>query len=606
MDVTNTTFYPLLLEILTDVSNSHFVAFDLELSGVPSKQSAFAAQKPGARPGKPTLQQRYTETKEAAERYQILQIGLTCVQQDAESGKYVCLPYNFNLNPVVQERGLDIERIFSFQSGAVEFLLKVGFDISKPFVSGVPYLSRAEAKKARANAVRRNDKTAVADIAIKPTETETLAFLERVRGEVSAWHRNNGSLSPTHLNIGAGGLSEAQHPGSTQELSRFEKRLVHQLVRAEFPNLVTISKPGYIQIVQYDQEREDRIAADRKIESDERINRQKGFRWIIEALMGNDVSNIDLKECGRDANSGSPISFDMLGYRRQLSVAQARMRYKPAVLVGHNCFLDLVYLYHHFIGPLPKKIEDFQKYLHDYFPIIVDTKYMATHNCGSINPASSLEQIAAQLNEQQEPVMELAKGHQKYNRVESFHEAGYDSWLTSQIAVRLSAKLEREGAYVEADGGEEEISGGEDEGQDGVSLTHGDKENATPHTANGIVEGVKNLLAPVTSAWTTKGTTEPTPNEAWVPSLESDRSLWKRKGGDPSIVGADADIDEPEKTPYVTKELDTETIDGGMPKWNSDFWRVYGNRCRVFGTDEGVCVFDEDASEGDAKGDKIK
>lgn len=41
MDVNKTSFYPLLLDILTDVSTSHFVSFDLELSGVPSKGSSF-------------------------------------------------------------------------------------------------------------------------------------------------------------------------------------------------------------------------------------------------------------------------------------------------------------------------------------------------------------------------------------------------------------------------------------------------------------------------------------------------------------------------------------------------------------------------------------
>ncbi|GAB7360135.1 hypothetical protein MBLNU230_g7898t1 [Neophaeotheca triangularis] len=604
MDITNTAFYPLLLDMLRDISNSHFVAFDLELSGVPSKQSAFAAQKPGTSPGKPTLQQRYTETKEAAERYQILQIGLTCVQQDKEHNKYICMPYNFNINPVVQERGLDIERIFSFQSGAVEFLLKVGFDIAKPFTKGIPYLSRVEARRARANAARRNDKTAVADIAVKPTETETLAFLERVREEVSAWHRSNGPSAPTYLNIGPGGTSEGQFADSTEELSRFEKRLVHQLVRAEFPDLVTISRRGFIQIVQYDQEREDRIAADRKKEANERINKQKGFRWIIEALLGGDISAIDLKECARDPNTGSPIAADLTTYRRELHAVQSRLRHKATVMVGHNCFLDLVYLYHHFLGPLPEKVEDFQRLIHDYWPIVVDTKYMATHNCGSINPASSLEQIASQLSEEKEPVLELSPNHDAYEKVESFHEAGYDSWLTSQIAVRLSAKLEREGAYIETEGGEEEASGGEEFGQGGVSLnSSSDQKKTASGTQNSIVGGVKNLLSPLTNGWAT--TAPPQEEEPWVPSAESDRSAWKRKGGDPSIVGAEATIDGPDETPVVPKEFETETIEGGMPKWNSDFWRVYGNRFRVFGTEEGECVFGRiDGDDGGVKGEK--
>ena len=69
MEVDKVSFYPLLLDILTDISEAHFITVDLELSGIPSKLA-------NGRTGRQTLQQRYTETKEAAERYQILQIGL--------------------------------------------------------------------------------------------------------------------------------------------------------------------------------------------------------------------------------------------------------------------------------------------------------------------------------------------------------------------------------------------------------------------------------------------------------------------------------------------------------------------------------------------------
>lgn len=39
------------------------------------------------------------------------------------------------------------------------------------------------------------------------------------------------------------------------------------------------------------------------------------------------------------------------------------------------------------------------------------------------------------------------------------------------------------------------------------------------------------------------------------------------------------------ETPYFRREAGR-----GMPKFDSDFWRVYGNKLRVFGTEEGVCL----------------
>ncbi len=85
MEVTSHTFQSQVLSILGAISRSHFVSFDLELSGISGKQ--FKAKPTGQNEdGKQTLQQRYEETKAAAERYQILQLGLTCVEEDRDRG----------------------------------------------------------------------------------------------------------------------------------------------------------------------------------------------------------------------------------------------------------------------------------------------------------------------------------------------------------------------------------------------------------------------------------------------------------------------------------------------------------------------------------------
>jgi len=569
MDVDKVSFYPLILDLLTDISEAHFVAVDLELSGVPSK--------PIGRRGRQTLQQRYLETKEAADRYQILQIGLTICERDSTNGKYILKPYNFDLSPLIDERGLDVERIFSFQSGAAEFLLKVGFDLGKPFQSGVPYLSRTESKEARDSFAKRQDKTAVADIQIKPTETESLAFLERVRNVVNAWLDPRVADKPDYVNITAVGAELVTDDEIPEELSRFEKRLVHQLVRAEYPELVSFSKRGFVQIVRFDKEREDKIAADRKRELTERINRQKGFRWIVEALLGNDITNLDLRECAKDSVTGEHIFADMDEYRAQFHRAQARLRRNPKMIVGHNCFLDLIYIYRTFIGKLPDTVIEFQQKLHALWPRIVDTKYMSTHNCGDISPVSSLEQIAAQLSDQEKPVIEVDKQHGKYENTEAFHEAGYDSFLTAQIAVRLSSKLEKEGAYVDID-----------------------------HApANGVVNGIADVkLTEETSTADDHGKDNGTANtipepEGFTPSEVGGK--WRRKG-DPTVRATNGPDDpftvDPTDLTHRHRDLEPEqTIDGGMPRLSSDFWRVYGNKLRVFGTEESVCMLDDPPKE---------
>ena len=85
MDVTGRTFQSYLSSILEAISRAYFVSFDFELSGIPGKQ--FKSRPTGqSEDGKQTLQQRYEETKAAAERYHVLQLGLTCVEEDRERG----------------------------------------------------------------------------------------------------------------------------------------------------------------------------------------------------------------------------------------------------------------------------------------------------------------------------------------------------------------------------------------------------------------------------------------------------------------------------------------------------------------------------------------
>ncbi|KAI7213631.1 CAF1-domain-containing protein [Hortaea werneckii] len=575
MNVDKVSFYPFILDILTDISESRFVAIDLELSGVPTKQIRHQA-------GKPSLQDRYAETKEAAERYQILQIGVTCVKQDVENDKYVLRPYNFDLSPIIEERGLDVERIFSFQSGACEFLLKAGFDMARPYTHGVPYLSRDESREARQKHAKRQDKSAMADIQIKPTEVESLAFLERVRTQINDWlakrAKNSAGDSVEIMAAGAENVAEDQ---PVPELSRFERRLVHQLVRAEYPDFVTVSRHTYIQIVPFDKAREERIAAQRRRELEERINRQKGFRWIVEALLGSDLSKLDLREVAKSPVTGDAVFADMDEYRAQFNRACGLLRDNPRVLVGHNCFLDLVYVYRTFIGELPPTVVEFQQKLHALWPTIVDTKYMSTHNCGDINPVSSLEQIATQLSDQAEPKLELDEHHRAYEKEERFHEAGYDSFLTAQIAVRLSSKLEKAGAYIDADS---QKTSGITNGMNGMNLTN-DDDSA--------------LRKPAIDAKSDGNTLNPTA-DGFTPSVVG--AKWKRVG-DPTVAGTQGVNDPFQYNPHDLRHYHEDpTLEqgfaGGMPLRGSDFWRVYGNKLRVFGTEEGVCVLDSgDAQE---------
>lgn len=133
MDVSRQDFSAKLNFVLGDIALSHFVTIDLELSGIPRQQTNQPKRDVQGLTGLPTLQERYADIKSAAEKYQVLQLGITCVLKYPEEGKasccchglpaglhmegkYLLKPYNFFLNPIPDSR-LDIGRVVSYQSG---------------------------------------------------------------------------------------------------------------------------------------------------------------------------------------------------------------------------------------------------------------------------------------------------------------------------------------------------------------------------------------------------------------------------------------------------------------------------------------------------------
>lgn len=79
MDLTHHNFAYYLPWLLKELTQSSFVSIDFELSGIAMPPSS---QIPKIK----SLQERYLENKVAAEKYQIIQIGLTICNEDAAIG----------------------------------------------------------------------------------------------------------------------------------------------------------------------------------------------------------------------------------------------------------------------------------------------------------------------------------------------------------------------------------------------------------------------------------------------------------------------------------------------------------------------------------------
>ena len=205
----------------------------------------------------------------------------------------------------------------------------------------------------------------------------------------------------------------------------------------------------------------------------EKLSRQIGLRFIIEGMVGNggDLSAVNVWNFApRTSGHGHTHWIDTKQLQRDFDMLKTKLASKRTVLVGHNLFMDLIYLYHTFLGVLPDKVEDFQQRIHELFPFIVDTKYLATQNNIDNNAKSGLEELDKEMAKVPVPLIgmnslqrrcyniisneslsEIHNDHPKYDSRTAYHEAGYDSYLTARVLIRKSAELESSGTYVDYD-----------------------------------------------------------------------------------------------------------------------------------------------------------
>ncbi|KAL8653242.1 MAG: hypothetical protein Q9226_003925 [Calogaya cf. arnoldii] len=583
MDVTSDDFLRLLPSILEAIADAQFVALDLEFSGISNQQkSRLRAPKQHAG-GKASLQSRYEEERAAAEKYQVLQLGLTCVGESLHRGVYVVRPYNFNLNPFPDEK-MNIQRDVTLQGPgmylrdipsarlmitAMQFLYRHNFRIEDALNSGVRYLSREEEAEERRIEAQLRDKDEAPLVQLDPNDIVSLEFMHRVRQEVMTWKSRSTVKTPEFLNIAPIGHGRPPYP--ERGLNGFQRLLVHQYVKTEHPDLTTTTRQGFVQITARNPGQQDAQKQYRTKVSEERIARQVGLRWLIEAIHGADLSAI---------NPDSLIPADenkkasMISHFNSL---RSRLKGQSTVLVGHNLFLDLIYLYACFFGPLPDRVEDFQRIIHSLFPRIIDTKYLATHDDPD-TAGFNLEELDRMLHPQAQPVIELHPGHIKYAAADSTHEAGFDSFLTARLLLRSSVSIEASGRYAEELPSPVEdafYTPPEGEGDDLI-----DFKDATEQLEQIDKISSESSSRPSSSVATSRTNFSHITKFDLLGDLADEIDPFTLRPKTPGVVN--------EPKPEPEPKIDNET-GRRLPAWENDFWKVYGNKLQVNGTLEGVC-----------------
>ena len=161
-----------------------------------------------------------------------------------------------------------------------------------------------------------------------------------------------------------------------------------------------------------------------------------GLRWIFEALTGGDFKGFRTNLLANEYSDNPELS--QIAIENKFREVKLKLKNKEHVLVGHNLFTDLAYVYKTFVGPLPLKVEDFQHRIHGLFPIVFDTKYIVTLGQSSMSTVmrKNLEELLEPFKRIHTTRFMLDEEHISYDTSRGKkHEAGFDSTTPPQELI---------------------------------------------------------------------------------------------------------------------------------------------------------------------------
>lgn len=341
-----------------------------------------------------------------------------------------------NISPLPLLRERQFTRKWAMSSGAVSFLHKNGFDFGRQIIHGVPYLSLQEEEKARAKMTADSKRE---DMLLKP-EDQTL--VQHIRDSVTTWQSQPKEEQEEWLNIPHG-----TSDGIPTELNSYQRRLVYQIVQNEFPAMKTQGMGHFIQITNPTTEQ---VASQKQLEAEQRerdLARAVGFRWIMDGIIGRDLSKLPndyllpaLPRTANAADGDEPV-------KALLEDLVRKLKERRKVLVGHNCMVDIMFLYKMIIGDLPETLQEFKDRVHAMFPAIIDTKFLSScfsekHGRLALGEVEKDLSLEAGLF----PHMYMSTEFNRYVNNSWLHEAGYDSYITAIVAIKMATKLQRDGS----------------------------------------------------------------------------------------------------------------------------------------------------------------
>lgn len=346
--------------------------------------------------------------RKVATNYNIIQFGVALFTKDTDK-KYIVHVFNFYAFP---EKGF-----VNMEAGSVHFNSRNGMDWNKWILGGIPYVDKESAEK-----LRQSIFPAPETVQPQPQQTGKQRIVLSNPQDIETTTKAVESLKGWLLDEGRKEEKEFELLTTNSYLRRF----LYEHLRESMPDLVLESRPtkarGLSTMVAL------RLTNTEKLEREAKLQKEKETEFRSK-----------------------------LGLRRIfLALAAAKK-----TLVGHALLFDLLFAFSHFEG-LPESYEEFKELSRQFFPSFFDTQVLAKSHLFRMKPQNvdrgqeeqteqtktarfsslALGQVYKVLKQEAEEALScgqaivkfnLAEGHERYDNSASFHEAGYDAFITGCV-----------------------------------------------------------------------------------------------------------------------------------------------------------------------------
>lgn len=428
-------------DFLRHLPTASWIAIDEEMTGISLPPSE------SPRPCKEDApEDRYTSLKQVPERYSIIQLGICLFEQTgtveadtANSSSFRVRRYKFTLFPPADP---SISREVTLSPSSIHFLTENNMNLDLWAREGIPFCTGDAATGLVEKFLERQEELRsppeVTPVASRRTVTLTKdqdkQFHARVISSLREW-------LDTPVGNHLVGEAEPNEDGVSFLLPRcnsFLRRSLYEAIGRDYPYLVLETQHEQIRVWRLTDE--ERARRNRRILVDgyAQLIQEKIGAWRIFLALTKACSGEPIKDRFEQAILATNAEAAMADF-----VPDTYLSRRKIPLVVHNGLMDLLFLMTHFVSQrLPDSWADCKELIHSHFPVLYDTKILATEYNLRDNPRSrthlsAVYQHAIANNPGWERTFHLDNPLEQ-----QLHDAAYDAHITGVAFCGLSYAIQ--------------------------------------------------------------------------------------------------------------------------------------------------------------------